>query len=40
MEIELAGFDRDRRVPLESKLRQHRRNLEEVKRQYVVTEKQ
>ena len=34
MEIELAGFDRERKVSRETKLKQHRRDLEEVKRNY------
>ncbi len=33
MEIELAGFDRERKMQRESKLKQHRRDLEEVRRQ-------
>jgi hypothetical protein len=32
MEIELSGFDRERRLQRESKLKQHRRDLDEVRR--------
>jgi hypothetical protein len=33
MEIELAGFDRERKLQRDAKLKQHRRDLEEVRRQ-------
>ena len=33
MEIEIAGFDRERRTQHEATIRQHRRDLEDVKRQ-------